>query len=85
MKTAQSLSSWSWASIHKTYAAYATLLKKYEGYQKRCSIPKSMDINFSDENNILIARFWRDVKRIDAQLAVLDKEIARRNQLVGVI
>ncbi|UOF80582.1 hypothetical protein [Caudoviricetes sp.] len=44
-----------------------------------------MDINFSDENNILIARFWRDVKRIDAQLAVLDKEIARRNQLVGVI
>lgn len=81
----KSLSSWSWKSIHGTYRAYATLLKKYESYQKRCNIPREINIMFSDHDNLVIIRFWRDVNRIDAHLSVLDKEIARRNSLVGVV
>lgn len=79
------LHSWSWGSIQDVYAILGKQLKNHEAYRNRCNIPQNIDINFSDHDNTFIIRFWRDVNRIDAHLQMLDTEIARRNNLIGVI
>lgn len=76
---------WSWKDIQAVYAAFGQVLETYKGYQTRCNIPRQMNINLSDDENLFILRFWRDVQRVDSQLAVLDAEIARRNSLIGVM
>jgi hypothetical protein len=81
----KSLSSWSWKNIQSVYAILGKQLQEHESVRQRCSIPRQINIHFSDSDNSLILRFWRDVNRVEAQLQALDKEIARRNKLVGVI
>lgn len=77
------LQSWSWQDIIDIYRILGRQLKEYAGYKERCSIPESMNIEFSDEENVFISHFNRDVRRLDEQLAALDREIKRRFQLVG--
>lgn len=67
------------------YRIYGEQIQEYAGVAERIEIPSTIDINLSDNDNIFILRFWRDVKRIDAQIRVLDAEINRRNNLVGVV
>ena len=85
MKTAPKLSSWSWKSIYDVYAILGKQMGEHEAIKKRCNIPSSIQIYFSDHDNVFILRFWQEVNRIEAQPRALDKEIARRNKLVGVI
>lgn len=82
---APSLSNWSWQSIMKTYKLLGSQLSEYHGLRQRINIPRNIDFGYDDHTNVLIIHFWRDVERLDEQLACLDKEIARRNNLVGVM
>jgi len=79
------LSSWSWGDIQKMYAIYGKQLQECAGVAQRIEIPSNIDINYSDNDNVFILRFWREVKKLDAFVAALDREIARRNALIGVI
>jgi hypothetical protein len=60
-------------------------LKEYEGVRQRMGIPRTMDIELGEHDNIFIARFWEAVQVTNAQLYVMDQEIARRNKLIGVM
>lgn len=81
----KSVRSWSWKSIQDVYAILGKQLEDLNGIQNRCSIPANIDIKYSEAENSFIIRFWRDVKRIEQHLQVLDAEIKRRNSLIGVI
>lgn len=72
------LSEWTLAEIYDIYATYGELLGQYKGIKERCQIPKSMHIKFDDESNVFISRFNREIVEIDKQLAILDREIERR-------
>lgn len=74
---------WSWQEIIGVYAELGEVFQSYDEVNKRINVPKPA-INLKDEDNIFILRFWGDVNRINAQLQVLEAEIARRKQLVGV-
>mgnify|MGYP001562020752 FL=1 len=78
------LQSWSWGDIQAIYAILGRQLQEYDNVNKRIGIPKP-HIELSDESNIFILRFWRDVKRLNEQVKCLDREIKRRNNLIGVI
>ena len=75
------VNSWSWQEIQKVYQAFGNLLDNY----KRINLPKTIDIKFSDKENLFIIDCHRSIARIDEQLTVLDKEIARRQNLIGVM
>lgn len=79
------LSNFSWQDLQATYAHLGKQMGQYEGVHKRIGVPATMDINLSDADNIFISRFWRDVTRIEKQFKLLDAEIARRNNLIGVM
>lgn len=79
------LKSWSWQEIISLYRVYAKMFNEYEGYKNRCHIPDSIRIDYPDEENLFVMRFMKDVKRLSAQVSVLDAEIARRNSLIGVM
>lgn len=81
----KSLSSWSWQSLHRVYKTYGLQLGKYAAVDQRVKVPRKIDIAYPDSNNLFIIRFWRDVNRIDAHLKVMEKEIKRRNNLIGVM
>lgn len=81
----QSLNSWSWGSIIKTYRLLGGQLQEYQGLNQRIHIPKNINFEYDDHTNVLIIHFWRDVNRLNEQLGCLDKEIARRNNLIGVM
>lgn len=80
----KALASWSWKHIEGVYQILGDMLEEYRGLHERIGFPKP-HITFSDDLNILLLRFWGDVKRINDQLTALDVEIARRNNLIGVI
>jgi hypothetical protein len=42
-------------------------------------------IELTDESNTFLIRWWKDINRINEMLKVLDAEIKRRNNLVGVM
>ena len=79
------LQSWSWRDIQAIYKIIGSQLQEYYAHSVRCGIPKTIDIDFSDENNIFIIRFHQDVDRLGDQIDALDQEIARRNNLIGVM
>ena len=79
------LASWSWRDIIAVYRALGKQLQKHYEYSVRCNIPKTIDINYSDENNMFIIRFHQDVDKVNFQVEALDAEILRRNRLVGVM
>lgn len=78
------LASWSWDHLTGVYQILGDMLEEYRGLHERINFPKP-NIEHSDDLNILLLRFWGDVKRINDQLEELDREIARRNNLIGVI
>lgn len=78
------LQSWSWGDIQRIYAILGGMLSQYQGINDRIGVPRA-HIAYQDHENIFFIRFWQDVKRINEQLQCLDREIARRNNLIGVI
>lgn len=78
------LANWSWQDIMGVYRVYGGMLQKYNALKIRCHIPNKIDFSYSNENNLLIMRFNRDVIKIDSFVTELDREIARRNSLLGV-
>jgi len=78
------LQSWSWRDIQSIYTILGRMLAEYDGVNRRCNVPTA-DIKYSDPENIFFLRFWTDVKKINEQLKVLDHEITRRNNLIGVM
>lgn len=84
-QSTKQLSSLSWQSIQGIYAILGQRMQEYNDLQKRIGIPGTVDINFPDDKNILILRFWRDVTKVNEEIKLLDAEIARRNKLIGVM
>lgn len=78
------LGSWRWQDIQSIYAILGRMLGEYNGVHSRIGVPKPR-IEYGDAENIFFIRFWQDVVRINEQLKVLDREIARRNKLIGVM
>lgn len=76
---------WSYQKITRAYKILGKQLQEYEGVRDRIEIPSAMDIDYTDQDNIFIARFWREVHEVNDSLVALDQEIARRNKLVGVM
>lgn len=83
--TAPKLGNWGWQDIVRVYKVYGQMLKQHNTYKKRCHIPTTIDIKYPDSANLFIMRFNRDVRKIDLLVSELDKEIARRNDLIGVV
>ena len=79
------LQSWSWQDIVSIYKIIGRQLSEYQGYKKRCHVPNNIRIDYPDEENVFIMMFVRDIKRLDQQVAALDREITRRNNLLGVM
>lgn len=79
-----SLQSWSWHDIQSIYGILGHMLGHYDGINKRVGIPQA-HIKYSDRENLFFLRFWRDVHCINEQIKCLDREIARRNKLIGVM
>ena len=79
------LSSWSWQEIQGVLRIYGKQLSEYQNVNKRINVPKSMNIDYTDESNIFISRFWREVKRLDLSITQIDREISRRQKLIGVM
>ena len=79
------LQSWSWHDITSIYRILGRQLKEYAGYKQRCHIPDSINIDYPDNENVFVLWFQRDVQRLDEQVAALDQEISRRNNLIGVL
>lgn len=84
-QTAPKLGRWSWQEIVGVYKVYGKMLRQHSEYKKRCNIPTTIDIKYPDSANLFIMRFNRDVRKIDLLVGELDKEIARRNELIGVV
>ena len=78
------LQSWSWGDIQSIYTILGNMLKEYDGVNRRCAVPTA-NVKYQDQENIFFLRFWTDVKKINEQIKCLDREIARRNNLIGVI
>lgn len=78
------IESWSWKDIMIIYRILGRQLSEYNGVHQRIGVPKPR-IDFADCENIFFIRFWQDVRRINEQIKCLDKEIARRNNLMGVM
>jgi len=90
------LSSWSWQDIHCVYQTFSNQLMEYKMVADRFEIPVPMDkelrtmthgiVKAKDQQfQDFINRWFRDVNKIVGQLSVLDREIARRNKLIGVM
>lgn len=79
------LQSWSWGDIQRIYAILGGQMQDLLGIKRRLNLGDTIDIAYPDEKNILIIRVHRDADRLDEQLSVLDKEIKRRNNLLGVM
>ncbi len=80
------LGSWSWQDIQTVYAGYGKQLNEFARIKKAVGLQEvKLDIRNSDLQNIFVLRFTRDIQKIDMNLALLDREIARRNNLIGVM
>jgi hypothetical protein len=85
------LQAWSWQSIHRVYTILGVQLDQYKDIAERFELdlplkPKPGEtIRYADGSTDFIRHFYVGVHRINEHLRVLDAEIARRNQLVGVM
>lgn len=78
------LQSWSWRDIIVIYSIIGAMLSEYNGIHQRIGVPKP-NVKNSDQENIFFIRFWRDAYKLEQQLRYLDREITRRNKLIGVV
>lgn len=79
------LQSWSWHDIQSIYAIIGGQMLDLLGIKRRLNLPDTIDVRYPDAKNIMIIRVNRDADWLDDQLKVLDREIARRNNLIGVM
>lgn len=80
------LAKWSWQDIQKVYATLGAQYTEFNRIKATFGLEElKLNINYPDLKNIFIIRALRDIKRLDLQIAALDKEIARRNKLLGVM
>lgn len=80
----QPLHSWSWQEIYQAYKWYGCQLNEYkrlEGVYKDALSKKDINYAASFFSDI----YERDINRLDLLIDQLDKEIARRNTLIGVV
>lgn len=86
-----SLANWNIQEIQGVYKIYGNMLKEYEGIANRLGIELPVKIEpgqilaINSQRAEIVSRMYLDVKRLNTQLAALDREIARRNVLVGVM
>lgn len=93
----KSLASWSWQDLTRVYRIFGQQLIDYKDIADRFEIAIPMEypkldlkpgdvISVADANHLdFIGRWYRDVVRANNQLKALDREIARRNNLIGVM
>jgi hypothetical protein len=79
------VSRWNWQTIFVVYRELGQQLSAYNGIQKRIGPMPQPHIELTDESNTFLIRWWKDINRINEMLKVLDAEIRRRNNLVGVM
>lgn len=93
------LGNWKWQEIHAMYKVYGEQLREYADTAERFEIAIPMDKELREfattpgaliptrdlQHADFVNRWFRDVKRIVGQLKALDREIARRNKLIGVM
>lgn len=85
------LSSWSWQDIQRSYRILGAQLQEYKNTADRFEIelplvPRPGEvIKYAGGEEIFVTKFYKGVCRINSYLEVLDIEISRRNQLIGVI
>lgn len=93
-----SMGSWSWQNIQKMYELYGKQLETYrdiaDRFELQLPITKEQPLKLKPGDVIttadagrhaFVGAFARDVRRINQQISVLDTEIARRNNLIGVM
>lgn len=88
------LGAWSWGDIQSIYAILGRQLQEYkriadilhpEQYIDLTPKPGTVIPISKFENVLWIGKWHQDVERINEQLTCLDREIARRNNLIGVM
>ena len=85
------LGNWKWQDIQLTYQVLANQLMEYKEVADRFEMdlplkPKVGEpIVYADGSLDFIHHFYAGVNRINNHLNVLDREIARRNKLIGVM
>jgi len=85
MKTiSKPLRAWSWQDIISLYIVYGMMINEMLEIRKRINIVEP-NIDFDDPTNIFLMRFHTDGMKISRNLEALDREIARRNNLIGVV
>lgn len=72
------IESWSWQELVMVYQAYGQLIGNFQFIKDKCILLGLSIGQFEIEYGAQIAH-------IDAQVAALDREIARRNALVLVV
>lgn len=83
--TRPSIEAWSWQDIISIYSILGGQVVALLNLKKRLQLPNTIDISYPDDKNVMILRFERDAGILDQQINALDREIERRNNLVGVI
>ena len=78
------LKSWSWSQIIRLYKVYGTMINDLNGIKERVEMVEP-NIDFDDPINIFLMRFHTDCMKVNRNIEYLDKEISRRNKLIGVV
>lgn len=88
----EALQSWSWGDIQAVYKVLGHQLKDYKDTADRFEIdlpirvkPGEMIQYGGPQSRHFIERWYLGVNRIVMQIDALDYEIARRNNLIGVM
>lgn len=82
----QVLAKWSWGDITRVYRSFTEQYQEIQRVANSVGVQKlEVNIDYPDLKNIFILRALRDVRKIERHIGALDAEIARRNQLIGVI
>lgn len=93
------LANWKIQDIHSTYKIYGNQLREYADTADRFEINIPMDKELKEfiltpgsviptrdlQHADFVNRWFRDIQKIVRHLNTLDREIARRNKLVGVM
>lgn len=88
----KNLANWSWNEIILSHQLFKEQLNEYAETALRFGMVLPTDVTpgeiietESPERLSLVSRFYFGVNRINLQLDVLDREVARRRQLIGVV
>lgn len=82
------LEKYTWQQLYAQYRQYANRLKEIERYFKVLPDKKPLSATpgaITPSANDYQERLMLNAAQIDNKLAVLDAEITRRNQLIGVV